>query len=561
MPTASGATASTRPREMLAAGAGSRLPHARLPGRGLDVDPGPAAVARSGGRLAARLRRDRPLARPLLAQRRTLPRDHQRRRARIRWAAPGRACEALQEAGCAGRTIAVVSGDDVLDLVRGADGRRANCCGISTPAEPIADVRDRLVTANAYLGAQPIAEALARGADLVITGRVADPSLTVAACAHRVRLALGRLGPPGRRDRRRTSDRVRHASHRRHLDRLARHARRRSTSASRSSRSPTTGVASSPSRAAPAAAFAEQTVKEQLVYEIGDPDAYLSPDVTVSFLSLRVEDEGDDRVRVRGARGRPAPPTYKVSATYQDGFRAQGQLTIFGADAVAKARRAGQAVLERLAASGVSLAGSGRRMPWRRGLPPAGHRSGRGPAAHGNRAAHRRGRRFARGGRAIRARTDAAGDGRSAGDDRLRRRPSARPSAVSLLAVPDRTGAGEPQIDIASGHRATRGKCRDASVRRDRTGATTRATGFSRSSRRCNHAHVEQLRDELAAAGSATSPIARSGDKGIHANIGVIARRPDDFPAAVPRSDRGARGRAFRHRRSEPGDALRSCRI
>ncbi len=98
-----------------------------------------------------------------------------------------------------------------------------------------------------------------------------------------------------------------------------------------------------------------QTVKEQLVYEMGDPDAYLSPDVTASLLSLQLDDDGPDRVRIGGARGRPAPPTYKVSATYQDGFWAQGHLTVFGADAVQKAQRAGQAVLSRLVAGGVSL--------------------------------------------------------------------------------------------------------------------------------------------------------------------------------------------------------------
>ena len=98
-----------------------------------------------------------------------------------------------------------------------------------------------------------------------------------------------------------------------------------------------------------------QTVKEQLVYEIGDPDAYLSPDVTVSMLSVQIDDDGNDRIRVRGARGRPAPTAYKVSATYPDGFWAEGRLTIFGSDAVPKARRAGRALLSRLQSGGVSL--------------------------------------------------------------------------------------------------------------------------------------------------------------------------------------------------------------
>jgi hypothetical protein len=90
------------------------------------------------------------------------------------------------------------------------------------------------------------------------------------------------------------------------------------------------------------------------VYEIGDPSAYLSPDATVSFLSLAVHDEGKNRVRVSGALGKAPPPQYKVSATYRDGFRATGMITIVGRDAQAKARRCGDIVLQRLAEAGYS---------------------------------------------------------------------------------------------------------------------------------------------------------------------------------------------------------------
>ena len=86
----------------------------------------------------------------------------------------------------------------------------------------------------------------------------------------------------------------------------------------------------------------ELTVKEQLLYEIGDPGNYLSPDVAVSFLTLAVDDLGNDRVRVSGATGKPRPNTYKVSATYRDGFWAAGTLTIIGRGSVAKARRCGE---------------------------------------------------------------------------------------------------------------------------------------------------------------------------------------------------------------------------
>jgi hypothetical protein len=96
----------------------------------------------------------------------------------------------------------------------------------------------------------------------------------------------------------------------------------------------------------------EQTVKEQLVYEIGDPARYISPDVCVSFLGLKLETVGKDRVRVFGAIGSPCPSTLKVSATYRDGYRAAGMLTVFGLDAANKARKGGEVVLGRLAEMG-----------------------------------------------------------------------------------------------------------------------------------------------------------------------------------------------------------------
>ena len=94
------------------------------------------------------------------------------------------ACQqVLLDAGCGDRVIAIVDGDDVLELLR-AEAVDAPLRHNLDTGESLSSVRERLVTANAYLGAQPLAEALSRGADIVITGRVADPSLTVAACAH-----------------------------------------------------------------------------------------------------------------------------------------------------------------------------------------------------------------------------------------------------------------------------------------------------------------------------------------------------------------------------------------
>ncbi len=267
-----------------------------------------------------------------------------------------RACrQILDAAGCGHLIIAVVSGDDVLDQLTAASGDAALFRNLDT-GESLSRIQPRLVTANAYLGAQPLAEALACGADIVITGRVADPSLTVAACAHFhawpwddwQRLAgatvAGHLIECGTQvtggistDWLEMPDLV--------VDRIG---------------FPIVEVAEDGSfivtkTVGTGGRVCEQTVKEQLVYEIGNPGNYLSPDVTVSFLSLQLTEESRDRMRVSGVSGRPAPTSFKVSATYQDGYRAQGELTIYGTNAVTKARRAGQSVLEQLRSNGVTF--------------------------------------------------------------------------------------------------------------------------------------------------------------------------------------------------------------
>jgi hypothetical protein len=243
--------------------------------------------------------------------------------------------------------IGVVSGDNVLELVRAvANTSSPDFQNLDTNAK-LHDVRDRLVTANAYLGAPPIVEALAAGADIVITGRVADPSLVVAPCIHHFSWNKNEL------------DRLAGATIAGHLVECG---------------TQVTGGISTDWLDVPDAArigfpivevsddgscivtkpggtggrVTEMTVKEQLLYEIGDPDNYLSPDVTVSFLKLAVEDLGNDRVGVSGATGKPRPEMLKVSATFRDGFRAAGTLTIIGRNARAKARRVGTFVLQRV---------------------------------------------------------------------------------------------------------------------------------------------------------------------------------------------------------------------
>jgi hypothetical protein len=264
-------------------------------------------------------------------------------------------CAALAEAGCRPLRIGVVTGDDVLELVRSAanNSTSADFRNLDTGA-PIGAVRDRLVTANAYLGAGPIVDALASGADIVITGRVADPSLAVAACVHHFRWNDQEL------------DRLAGATVAGHLiecgtqvtggistDWLyvpdAAHIGFPIVEVATDGSSIVTKPAGTGGR------VTAMSVKEQLVYEIGDPANYQSPELVVSFLSLAVEDLGNDRVRVSGAIGKPQPDTYKVSATFRDGFRSAGTLTIIGRDTATKARRCGELLLERIRDAGFKL--------------------------------------------------------------------------------------------------------------------------------------------------------------------------------------------------------------
>lgn len=224
--------------------------------------------------------------------------------------------------------VAVISGDDVLEQIR-----------------PTTD--KTLVTANAYLGAAPVVEAINAGAELIITGRVADPSLTVAPAIAHFKWSAEDF------------DRIAGAT-------VAGHLIECGTQVTGGISTDWLSLPNVENIGFPIAEISsdgscvitkppgtggrvnEQTVKEQLLYEIGHPGNYLSPDATVSFLTLKIKDEGNDRVRISGASGKAPPLTYKVSATYRAGYRASGSLTIYGRDAKTKAQRAGEVVLKRV---------------------------------------------------------------------------------------------------------------------------------------------------------------------------------------------------------------------
>ncbi|NUM55917.1 MAG: DUF1446 domain-containing protein [Candidatus Hydrogenedentes bacterium] len=259
---------------------------------------------------------------------------------------------ALREAGCTHLRIGVVTGDDVLSILKSRPGDPL-FKNLET-GEPLSAVLDRIFTANAYFGSAPVVDALKQGADIVITGRTADPSLVAAP-------AIFHYGWSWE-----DHDHIAGALIAGHVIECgAQVTGGISTNWLDVPDAATIGfpfvemeedgsfVVTKPK--AGGGCVNEQTVKEQLFYEIGDPGNYISPDARVSMLSLTVHDEGNDRVRVRGAKGSAATGSYKVSATYRDGYWAQGMLTIFGRDAVKKAKRCGEIVIERVRRAGYEL--------------------------------------------------------------------------------------------------------------------------------------------------------------------------------------------------------------
>jgi hypothetical protein len=237
--------------------------------------------------------------------------------------------------------VAYVMGDDLIDSKESleASGITEMFSGSAFP--PV----DKVLSINAYLGAFPIARALTLGADIVVTGRSVDSAVTLGACIHAFgwgrddldQLAMGSLaghilecGPQATGGNFTDWDQVPG------LANMGYPIAEISTDGS--------FVCSKPDNTGGLVSVG--TVSEQMLYEIGDPQAYMLPDVVCDFSTASIEGIGDNRVRVSGATGRPAPDTYKVSATYADEFRGGTYMSFYGVDADKKARALGEAIFE-----------------------------------------------------------------------------------------------------------------------------------------------------------------------------------------------------------------------
>lgn len=262
---------------------------------------------------------------------------------------------AADKAGVRGKIrIGVVTGDDILDrldelLAAGHELRNMDT------NEPLASIRDRVLSANAYIGSTPIVQALQQGANVVVTGRSTDTALTMAPLRHEFgwaeddwnALAAGIVaghilecgaqcsGGNCLHDWRTIPDLA-------NVGYPIAEARADGTFVI--TKHPGTG-----------GRVNVPSVTEQLVYEMGDPHAYITPDVVADFTSIRLESVGENRVRVHGITGGPPTPFLKVSIAYRAGFKAVGSLVYSWPDAMEKAQLADRVLRERLDTLGLKF--------------------------------------------------------------------------------------------------------------------------------------------------------------------------------------------------------------
>jgi hypothetical protein len=241
--------------------------------------------------------------------------------------------------------IATVTGDSVLERIDELRRSGEPLAHMDT-GEDIGAVREKLLFANAYLGAQPIAEALAQGADIVLTGRVADAALTLGPLAHEfgwrwddwnrlaAGLTLGHLlecsgqGSGGNFGSAGEWARVPDYAHFGYPI-----AEASADGSATFTKPPGTG-----------GRVSFDTVRQQLLYEVHNPHAYVSPDVVLDMGTLRFDDEGGDRVRISGASGAARPEKLKVVASYHDGWMGSGLIGFAWPEAYAKCEKSAEVI-------------------------------------------------------------------------------------------------------------------------------------------------------------------------------------------------------------------------
>lgn len=247
--------------------------------------------------------------------------------------------------------VGVVLGDNILDSIDSINAAGHPLKNMET-GESLKGVKDKVLSANVYFGAMPIVECLRRGAQIVVTGRTTDTGLTLAPMIHEFgwspddwdKIAAGTVAG--------------------HILECGAQSSGGNFSADWKKVKDFANIGFPIAEAYPNGEFIitkhpktggivnRASVAEQLLYEIGDPKEYITPDCIADFTSIHLEDLGKDRVKVFGIKGRPATEFYKVSMSYNDGFSAAGTLTYTWPDAMEKAKLADKILRARLKKAG-----------------------------------------------------------------------------------------------------------------------------------------------------------------------------------------------------------------
>lgn len=250
-------------------------------------------------------------------------------------------------------SVAVVDGDDLLvDL----DALIAHGHYLENmeSGKRVETIKDELLSANVYFGSRPIVEALKHGADIVITGRVTDTGLTLGPMIHEFGWSFDDY------DKMATGT-------------IAGHIIECGGQVSGGNftdwekvddftdigfpiiEAEADGTFYVTKHAGTGGLVSEMTVKEQLLYEIGDPKEYITPDCIADFTTVQLQQDGDNRVKVQGIKGRPETDTYKVSASYNDGYKLSSTLVYSWPAALRKAKKAGEILKDRAEALGLNF--------------------------------------------------------------------------------------------------------------------------------------------------------------------------------------------------------------
>lgn len=256
--------------------------------------------------------------------------------------------EAATKSGVRGKIrVGVVTGDDILSRIDELLSAGHLLANMDT-GEPLSTIRERVLSANAYIGSTPIVQALQQGANVVVTGRSTDTALTMAPLRHEFEWAAddwdklasgiiaGHILECGAQS---SGGNCLHEW--RTIPDLANVGYPIADASADGTfvinKHPRTG-----------GRISVPSVTEQLVYEMGDPHAYITPDVVADFTSIRLEAAGENRVRVHGVTGGPPTPFLKVSIAYREGYKAVGSLVYAWPDAMEKAQVADRVLRERL---------------------------------------------------------------------------------------------------------------------------------------------------------------------------------------------------------------------